>query len=218
MAREAFGRPRKSREEPLVSIRQGRFHFNSFFARIAELEKAKYVNYHIDDEIREIAFEFLRQDPEGNAYTLENRGGISKFRCTGYDLIRKKPWVQAAASAKDSKLYTFRATRDGKLWCIRLAPPFEKEVSRSDIGSIPPDVRGIYRYVSTDGEIVYIGKGNIRRRIAEQERCGWEFSKIQYSSVADDDQYQWEHFWIEHYRQTHSGRLPYFNRQGGNNT
>jgi len=216
MAREPFIRPRKSREEPLVSIRQGRFHFNAFFARIADLEKAKYVNYHIDDEIREIAFEFLRQDPGGNAYTLENRGGVSKFRCTAYDLIRKKAWVKAAANANDPKLSTFTATRDGKLWCIRLAPPFEGEVPRSDMASIPSAVSGVYRYVSADGEIVYIGKGNIRRRVAEQERCKWEFSKIQYSAVPENDQYHWEEFWINHYKQTHGGRLPYFNRQAGN--
>ena len=211
-----FNRPRKSREEALVSIRQGRFHFNAFFARVAELEKAKYVVYHVDDEIREIAFHFLKED-DGNAYTLENRGGVSKFRCTAYDLIAKIAWVRAAVSAKDPKLSTFRATRDGKLWCIRLAPSFEEEVPFSDISKIPSDAAGIYRYVSTDGEIVYIGKGNIRHRASEQERCEWTFAKLQYSIVAGDaEQYRWEQFWIEHYRETHGGRLPYFNRQGGN--
>jgi hypothetical protein len=219
MPRIKFTRPRKTKEEPLVSIRQGRFHFNAFFARVAELEKAKYVTYHLDDENREVAFEFLKDSSDDNAYRLENRGGLAKFRCAAQDLIAKKPWVRHSARASDPQLRSFNATRDSKLWVIRLTPSFEEEILRPNASKVPAETSGIYRYLAEDGEVVYIGKGNVRQRLSEPERHDWKFAKIQYSVLRDEsDQYRWENFWLEHYSEANNGRLPYYNRQGGNKT
>jgi hypothetical protein len=217
MSRVEFTRLRKIKEEPLVSIWHGRFHFNANFARDAQLEKANYVKYHIDEENREIAFEFLKSDPDGNAFRLVNLGGRSKwpskFTCAGRSLIKSRPWVELAAA----ELGTFRAVRDGKLWVIRLTPSFEEEVLRVNAGKISPEASGIYRYISADDQVVYIGKGNVRQRLSDADRADWKFDKIQYSIVREKgDQSQWENFWLERHVQANNGRLPYYNRQGGN--
>jgi len=217
MARIRFTRLRKTREEPLVSIRHGRFHFNAFFARAAQLDKANYVAFHVDEETREIFFEFLKRNFDGNAFRLVNFGGTakwaSKYTCAARSLINRAGWLQHAAA----EVGTFPAVRVGKLWVIRLTPSFEDEVLRANAGKIPAEATGIYRYISADGEMVYIGKGNVRQRLSEEDRRDWKFDKIQYSTVPDiRDQFRWEKFWLKRYAEANKGRLPYYNRQGGN--
>jgi hypothetical protein len=191
-------------------------HFNAFFARVAQLEKAQYVAYHLDEENREITFEFLKDNSDEDAFRLGKPGGLSKFSCAARDLIAKKAWVRHVADAKDAELRTFRAIPDGKLWTMRLMPSFEEEVLRVNRSKIPPEASGIYRYISGNGEIVYIGKGNVRQRLSDAARHDWKFTKIQYSIVRDEpDQYKWESFWLERYSEANGGRVPYYNRQGG---
>jgi hypothetical protein len=65
-----FKRPKKPVEEPLISIRDGRFHFNAHFARVAELKGKRAVLYSIKDATRVIGFEFLENSDDENAYTI----------------------------------------------------------------------------------------------------------------------------------------------------
>ncbi len=85
-----FKRLQKRKDEPVVSIRGGRFSFNAHFAELAELRGKRAVLYSVDDERREIGFEFLTEREEDDAYTLEHRGGMGQFRCSALELIRTK--------------------------------------------------------------------------------------------------------------------------------
>ena len=212
-----FKRVLKRKKEPIVSIRDGRFHFNAHFARMAELPGKRGVIYLVDDELREIGFEFV-SDPEENedAYTLENRGRLSNFRCTALDLIAKKPWVRSVASQASNEVKSFTAKKSGKVWVIRLMPSFEVVVARQDSRLIPDDARGIYRYRDAKGDVVYIGKGVVRSRLGEGPRKSWEFQWIDYSIIAqEEDQFTWEAYWIDQFKETNNGRLPYYNKQAG---
>jgi hypothetical protein len=75
-----FKRVLKRVKEPIVSIRDGRFHFNVHFARLAELSGKRGVIYLVDDDFREIGFEFIIDaDDNEDAYVLEYRGRLSSF-------------------------------------------------------------------------------------------------------------------------------------------
>jgi len=212
-----FKRVLKRVKEPIVSIRDGRFHFNVYFARVAELSGKRGVLYSVDDDLREIGFEFIADaDDNEDAYTLEYRGRLSSFRCTALDLIAKKPWVRSVAFLASNEVKSFTARKSGKVWVVRLMPSFEMVVERQDSGLIPDDARGIYRYRDAKGEVVFIGKGVIRSRLSEPLRKSWEFRWIDYSTItSEEDQFTWEAFWIDRFKETNNGRLPYYNRHAG---
>ena len=66
------------------------------------------------------------------------------------------------------------------------------------------------------GEIVYIGRGEIRKRLSQPERQGWDFDRVEYSIVADpDQQVRWEDYWITRFRESNRGRLPIYNKISG---
>ena len=225
MARTIFQseRVRSAQEKSLVTLyAEGRFTFNAYFGRLAELQKYRYVIYRIDEPIREICFEFL-EESERNKYSakphrLENQGGSGKFRCAAGTLIKNIPWIRSVAQDKNIENRKFEAVKDGNLWCIRLMPSFEERVERSNYVLIPTDACGIYRYLGEDDEVLYIGMGTIRDRLQSPERKDWIFTRIEYSIIADaKERARWEAYWIEKYKDTHGGRLPYYNRQSGNN-
>ena len=74
-----FKRLQKRKDEPVVSIRGGRFSFNAHFARLAELRGKRAVLYSVDDERREMASSSSPRGEGGDAYTLEHRGGLGQL-------------------------------------------------------------------------------------------------------------------------------------------
>jgi hypothetical protein len=213
-----FKRVQRRRDEPIVTIHDGRFYFNAPFAKLAELRGKRAVVYSVDDERQEIGFEFLAAKEDDDAYTLEqrHRGSIVTCRCSALELIKTKDWIRSVARQSSNDLRSFKATRFGKPWIIRLRPSFEVAVSREKRASIPFKARGIYRYRDSHNQIVYIGKGAIRPRLGLPERAHWTFTWIDYSVVAtEEDQFAWEAFWLDRHREENNGRLPYYNRQRG---
>jgi hypothetical protein len=65
-------------------------------------------------------------------------------------------------------------------------PDAERTTSGESTG-IPSDAVGICKYVYDDNETVYMGRGNIRQRLASPERADWDFSVVAYSIVTDPD-------------------------------
>ena len=51
------------------------------------------------------------------------------------------------------------------------------------IKNFPKGAKGIYRYIRENGEIVYIGRGNIFKRLQSQERVEWDFDMIEIIQV-----------------------------------
>ena len=181
-----FKRPKKPVEEPLVSIRDGRFHFNAHFARVVELKIKRAVLYSINDVTRVIGFEFLENSDDEYAYTIgghRQKSGAAHFHCRAGDLLSAKPWIKSVEQQESPHLKRFRARRDGKLWIIQLMPSFEFTSQRDQVHDIPADCRGIYRYRTDNGNIVYIGKGVIRDRALQPERVAWKFAVMDYSVV-----------------------------------
>lgn len=93
-----------------------------------------------------------------------------------------------------------------------MCPAFEYTASsESDL----KDLKGIYRYKRSDGEIVYIGRGEILSRLNSLDRKEWDFDIIEYSIIEDStEQSKWESYWLEKFKEQ-EGRLPFYNSVDG---
>ena len=165
---------------------------------------------------------------------MEKRPGLLKVgtsrkghkTLTAKGLIASTPWIKAVALLEDVEARKFEmkeypgplpaGIRGQRPWFIQLIPAFEASVVPSQVGSLGPDTKGIYRYVS-DGEVVYIGKGVVRDRYqAEPQRASWAISRIDYSIIENDQRaLEWEAWWIDRFREQNNGHRPRYNRVDG---
>lgn len=205
--------------QQFISIAPHHFSFNTMFSRIAELGPEKRVKIYVDEENWKIDFEFVNE--EEGSYALYKARSSKKgekrvsINCTSVSIIKKFPWIEAVANLPDKKDRRFSPKNEDKIWAIQLCPAFEQRKARES-ANIPSDTTGIYRYIRENGEIVYIGRGNIRDRLHSPERTGWDFDTIEYSIIKDpDDQVKWEAFWLQKYKQKNKGKLTIYNKLSG---
>jgi hypothetical protein len=190
-------------------------HPESFFESSPEFGR-------IDPDNLRIGMRFHDDDQDHTALTLTHDGGggghkrreRNNLSVMTAALMTRNPWVMAVAKDSDKGLRRFAPEWIGidKLWVIELRPTFERHASAID--DVPSDAQGIYRYVHR-GEIVYIGKGNIRERLRRPERDGWQWEQIEYSVIdAEPQQFKWESWWLDWFERS-NGSLPRYNRIGG---
>jgi hypothetical protein len=204
----------EGRDTPFVSVGVHHIGFNTPFARIAELRPSTHVTISVDSENLRIGFEF-HDDNRPNSFLLSGRSGSrNSFQCASQGLTQKHIWIGAVARL-GPRGRRFSPKKEGKLWVIQLCPAFEERRARES-ADIPSDARGIYRYVRESGEIVYIGRGEIKKRLSQPERQDWDFDRVEYSVVANpDQQVKWEDYWITRFKETNKGKLPIYNKISG---
>lgn len=213
MALIKFKRTHKSSNEPIISIYGNRFHYSAFFGKVAELKEYSYVTYYFDEAERKIAFEFTKEEVDDDSYTLEFRQN-KIWRSTANEAISRFPWLWKVATFDDREVRKFIARKKEGKWVIQLCPAFEKRISKEEVRKLE-DERGIYRYL-LDEKVVYIGKGDIKKRAFDPERKGWKYDTIEYSIIdSEKSQYEWEYFWIEKYKDANNRLLPYYNHVSG---
>lgn len=193
---------------PLVSLRRSDISFNSHFCKHAELKKYRYVTLYVMPNKYKLGFKFHNDAADLNANKLLEGRIVAAHR-----LYRENPWSKAITKIDDDRLKRFEPRKNAEgLWEIQVCPAFEK--SEKMISKIPLDAKGIYQY-RRKGEIVYIGRGNIKDRASAPDRKEWEFDTLEYSIVEDEaDQEQWEGYWLDQYFKDHA-RLPLYNRISG---
>jgi len=207
-------------DKPFISVNPHHFGFNAMFVRMADLGPDKRVTIYADPDNLRLGFEFhtSKEDPASFklGYQSASTAGEKRkgMQSTSFGLVRKYPWVKSVTKlpTRDRR---FQATQEGRLWVIQLCPAFEEKRARES-ADIPTDARGIYRYVREGGEVVYIGRGEIRKRLTSPEREDWDFDVVEYSIVENPDlQVKWEGYWLEMYREEHKGERPFYNRVSG---
>lgn len=199
-----------STDEPLITVANNRFSFNSAFTKIAELEKNRYVTYFFEEENRRIAFEFKSTEDADCFKVIINKEKGNYSQSTELFSIF---WIQKISRQKG--INRFKPFKDGKKYIITLMPIFENIVPRPDYLRIPSSACGIYRYID-NGVVVYIGKGNIRDRLSEVSRKEWKFDAIEYSVILDNDsQHEWESYWINHFKTNNGNYFPAYNLVSG---
>lgn len=205
-------RLRPASDEAEVIIKHNRITFNVVLDRLAELDKFSYVCIYSDDENRRLGFKFLKKKEDSDAFKL-SRAGSRGCWCYSSDLFSKN-WVRKAA--QNSDLNRFACAKDEGMWTITLIPSFETSVTRSETYKVGSSVLGIYRYMNANGEVVYIGKGNIKARISDKKRDDWNFETVEYSIIPDDKEaLAWERFYLDKFKNDNGGDLPLYNKING---
>jgi len=208
-------------DRPFIAVTASHFAFNAMFVRIAELSPDKRVTIYADPENLKLGFEFhLEERPDSFALSHQSsdKRGIKRtsMQCASRGVVMKFPWIKSVTRllVKDRR---FEPKKEGNRWVIQLCPAFEERKARES-ADIPSDASGIYRYVRDTGEIVYIGRGNIKNRLMSPEREDWEFDVVEYSLLENpDQQLKWEDYWLDRYEEEH-GRKPFYNKVSGTST
>ena len=177
-------RPQRTKGGSWVRVSKGGFYFSAQACNLANLNKINWMRLHSDSDERIVVFEpipGLEKSEDLLRLSTPNRRNVKFLIAKG--LIAEEPWIHAVGSIESSESRRFDLKKyeaqvpppppDGKrgknFWYIRLMPAFEHVVLPSKIHQIDFGLKGIYRYWGgKDGqEIVYIGKGFIRKRYQE---------------------------------------------------
>lgn len=198
---------RKSKVPSLRITKNGLF-FSIPFVNEAQIDIKRFVKVSFNDEFRNINFEFSKLKEKDSIKVRGTRE--DQFYISGKKFF-EKDWIKATLNSGENQ---FKIERNSKIWSVSIAPAFENSVKKSEISKIPNNLSGLYRYLDK-GEIVYIGKGQIRKRFNKKERENWIFDEIQYSIVVDNDtQFFWEKFWIQNFKVQNIIR-PRYNKNDG---
>lgn len=214
-----------ARDRSIISFSGGKVMFSSEFLQANKLTKMKYVRAFVDQIDMKVGFQFLDEKIDDNCLTIGFKQRSLLNARIGIETLRRYKFIADVERSKNVKDRRFvpvlETSQHGKLWVIRLAPMFEKSVARADISTLPSDCSGIYRYLK-NGETVYIGKGQIKRRAHESTRQSWDFDTIEFSVIEredkraqDDEQHRWEHYWIRRHKQDHNESRPIYNVNDG---
>lgn len=202
-----------------ISVSPSHFSFNSNFAKIVELNPGSRVSVYKDASQRKLGFEF-HDDDRPNSFALSAASAATKgqkrkaLQCASRGVVNKCNWIKSVTKLK-AKNRRFEPRKEGGRWVIQLCPAFEYRKARES-ADIDSDLKGIYRYIRETGEIVYIGRGTIYGRLKSPERIEWDFDTVEYSIVEDPDaQVEWEDYWIEKYKNSNGGELPFYNKVSG---
>ena len=176
-------------DRPFISISRDRISFSASFVRSVEIGTHHRVTIHSDIETLCLGFEFHTDEKQHSLALVQD--GRSKNKktglfCSSHGAVNAFEWVRGVTKLR-SKDRRFFPKKEGKLWVITLCPSFENRYARES-EKIPKEANGIYRYVREDGEVVYIGRGNIFKRLKSPEREAWDFDLIEYSIIDDPDQ------------------------------
>ncbi|MCX5643472.1 MAG: hypothetical protein NTZ17_02130 [Phycisphaerae bacterium] len=206
-------------DAPFISISRSHFAFSAAFVRQAQVEPGSRATVYVDMCHRRIGFEF-HSDDRPNSFALSAASSDKKgqkrkaLQCAATGTIRKHRWIDSVTK-QPAKNRRFSPKKEGNKWVIHICPAFEERRAREST-DIPSEVVGIYRYSRESGEIVYIGRGPIKKRLQAPERRDWDFDVVEYSVIDDpDDQVKWEDFWIERFKEQNNGELPFYNKVSG---
>lgn len=200
---------------PKISIRKQHIGFNGMFVKEANLQKFNKVKIYIDNENFRIGFRFHNSDdPHSHALFSDNPSNNTKATSATqlikhYGFIKK---ISELENVLDRQFEVNRDIQDKSFWVAQLCPAFEDtSSSESDLKHL----KGIYRYKRSDGEIVYVGKGDILSRLNAFGRQDWDFDVIEYSIIEDPiEQSKWESYWLDKFVEK-EGRRPFYNKISG---
>jgi hypothetical protein len=209
---------RKPSAAHVLTISSSGITLSAKFIKDEGLEEKEAITFYRDDEDDYwLGFNLIETNNKPDSLALVFGKQSSSRNAKASEIINKSPILAKTQKLPNKNDRTFEILKDKKndLWFIRLWPAFERAVRWEDRNQIPNEAMGIYRYTSKDGEIMYLGKGNIRNRANSPERQGWGVWLIEYSSMeSSEDALRWESFYLEDYSNRY-GVLPPLNRIKG---
>jgi hypothetical protein len=206
-----------------VTINPSGLYFGAKFMRNNNLQKMLSVSFLQDDEDSYwLGFVFKEEEGADNSLSLlrTTRSHTSAGRSLkAMELFTRMPILQEICknSLRKDRIFEPRFNKEFGCYYILLRPSFELKVKADNDKNIPSGAKGIYQYLDSNGEIIYIGKGVIKERL-RAKRGDWGIVEIQYSIMSnDDDAFKWEGYYLDKFK-IHTGRLPHFNRINGHHS
>ena len=204
-------------QDAVLYISKSGITFSATFIKKHNLQNHLGVKFFVDDEEPYyLGFNFVNDTSEPNTLSLlasgRSKGGSAGFTIKASELINKNAILKNIQKLPDRTDRTFEISFDKKsnLFSITLRPNFEITVSWTDKNRIPETYTGIYKYIGKEGQVLYIGKGNIKARANSPERNSWGVSKIQYSVIADDEKcFYWENYYLERFVASNGAKPPF---------
>lgn len=202
---------------PHIKIRTGGFLFSTDFVRMAKLGESSRVSVYTSSDGYRIGFRF-HNDETDDSYPLQADGGNGKRPRADARVIQIRPARMSLVLAGlirsgEHATTRFQPKKDLQgVWYIDLVPSFERTYSGP--GDVLDLETGIYRYRLGE-TTVYVGRGQIKARIADPLRKDWAFDRIEFSMLNNAEvEAKWEGHWLEEHRKRF-GILPTYNRIGG---
>lgn len=193
--------------------------FNAKFCRDRGIRPNYKVKIEVNDNNQTIHFSFISPEINNEDYdfTLVKDGGGKKgLSCvvTAKSLYNDVDWLKKFMKNDDDAIERqfIPYLRDNET-VINIMPNFENYTN--EIKNVPDEVSGIYK-LKDGNEVVYIGRGQIKNRIADHKnKSEYKFDQVLYSVVNDEEKEKTaERFWIEKYKED-KGVLPKYNKQAG---
>lgn len=205
-------------QDAVLYINKSGITFSANFIKKHDLHGHEGVKFFIDDEDPYyLGFRFTLETTEANTLSLlasgRSKGGSAGFTIKASELINKNAILKNIQKLPEKADRTFEIifNKKDEIFSIILRPNFEISVNWSEKNRIPETFTGIYKYLSKDNQVLYIGKGNIKMRALSPERNDWGVHKIQYSVIDNEDKsFHWEHYYLERFV-TLNGAKPPFN-------
>lgn len=198
-------------EQPCITIRRSGFAINVSMMAAAKLETGDFVEIYVSDQEDMIGFKFFKEKQLGRLTITPDGGGKSRAldakSPNGFvacSLVKNNDSLSKIVSTKNSKLFP---VFEDDMWVIRLVSQWKYDAS---VRKPEASDMGIYRYL-LDDDVVYIGRGWIQQRLSSPERTHWNFNKIEYTLMTEDESVQRESQLIRAHREAF-GRLPFYNR------
>ena len=200
--------------EHFVTIMKGHrgLLFCSSFIKKYNLCKARSIVFYTfpDDEYK-FAFEFFNEDNVRGSFPVRNADKSITKLVQSLAFVNKIP-VLKAITQTEKKSFEIFYDEDEKCFYFRVVPAFE---NISEPSNIPEGISGIYRYRNSEGEVIYIGKGNIKNRLKSSERNNWGIQKVEYSIIHSEvERSTYESYHIREFSEK-NGRKPIYNLIGG---
>ena len=209
-----------SQYEEYISILPSNFGFSSKFLKNNNLKQKKYIEFAFDtDDIYKFYFS-LSDNKTENSLSLTGHSKRYGLNVKGGEFVNSSKILM---SIRDDNSLTpqqrrFQIFKDlvEDMFYFKVIPNFEK---KSKTNELPEKDKGIYRYINSSNEIIYIGIGGIKDRFASDDRKSWinEVKEIQYSVIEDkDEREKYENIYLKLYKNEH-GTLPKYNKNLGKN-
>lgn len=202
-----------------VTLGSEHFFFNARFVKVANLNDYSRVRWGFDNEDYTVHFKFIKKDDNSNnagSLALFSSGAVTKA-VGAMILYRQYPVLKRISEFLNKSDRQFEGKQDPQdpdHWWIQICPSFDKITYVNSDRNILKDVLGIYQ-LKNEGEIVYIGQGEIFDRINSHIKKGLKFDTILYSNVPNrDERGKWENFWLKRFEEEH-GHRPLYNKNNG---
>jgi len=206
----------------LFTISKSGISFSAKFIKNNSLAEKDAIEFFDNPENEyQLGFSFL--DELGKIGSLGiTRANANKGRssCSGRslnagELINKKKILRKIQQdpIKQNRMFEIKKFKqDPNIYYVDFSPIFENSLDYAFIDNLEHSVKGIYRYLNEVGEIIYIGRGNLKERAKAEGRSQWGIRKIEYSIIDENEKMQfWEDYHIARFLDQ-NGVLPLMNK------